>query len=120
MSKIKEGLWEEILADEETEPVCNVSTETYGEVIDEKLWHLKDKDHINPKYYQEVIPGHDFVDLMHHLLGDKTGIEAMLFGMAYKYMIRCGRKDNEVQELKKAKWYIERIIKLKEGNEGHN
>lgn len=31
-------------------------------------------------------------------------------GNAVKYIARCGKKDNEIQELEKAKWYINRRI----------
>lgn len=58
----------------------------------------------------------------------KTGLEAIdvieafnldfCLGNVVKYILRCGHKDNEVQELKKAKWYLEREIKnrLEAGN----
>lgn len=31
-------------------------------------------------------------------------------GSAVKYIVRAGKKDNEIQDLEKAKWYIEREI----------
>ena len=31
-------------------------------------------------------------------------------GNAIKYILRCGKKDESVQELKKAIWYLERKI----------
>ena len=31
-------------------------------------------------------------------------------GNAVKYILRCGKKDDAIQELKKAKWYIDREI----------
>lgn len=31
-------------------------------------------------------------------------------GNVVKYVLRCGRKDDPVQELEKAKWYLERQI----------
>jgi Protein of unknwon function (DUF3310) len=35
-------------------------------------------------------------------------------GNCVKYLCRMGKKDNELQELKKAKWYLERKIQLLE------
>jgi len=31
----------------------------------------------------------------------------------YKYLMRCGNKDQEVQELNKALWYLQALIKFK-------
>jgi hypothetical protein len=36
-------------------------------------------------------------------------------GNVAKYIARCGKKDAELQELKKAKWYLDRKIQLMEG-----
>ena len=33
-------------------------------------------------------------------------------GNAVKYIARAGKKDSIVQDLKKAKWYLERVIQL--------
>lgn len=35
-------------------------------------------------------------------------------GNTVKYILRCGKKDSELQELKKAKWYLEREISRRE------
>lgn len=35
-------------------------------------------------------------------------------GSVLKYIARCGKKDEELQELKKARWFIEREIKRME------
>lgn len=53
----------------------------------------------------------------------KNGIEAIdvieafdldfCLGNVVKYVLRCGKKDNEIQELEKAKWYLEREIKTR-------
>lgn len=41
--------------------------------------------------------------------------EAFCAGNALKYLMRAGRKtDNPVEDLKKARWYIDRLIKLYE------
>lgn len=38
-------------------------------------------------------------------------------GNAVKYIARCGKKDADLQELKKAQWYINREILNREKNE---
>lgn len=36
-------------------------------------------------------------------------------GNAIKYIARAGHKGKELEDLKKARWYIDRLIALKEG-----
>ena len=53
----------------------------------------------------------------------KTGLEAIdvieafdlnfNLGNVIKYILRCGKKDAEIQELEKAKWYLEREISIR-------
>lgn len=38
------------------------------------------------------------------------GFKAYLRGNIMKYVWRAGRKDDAVQDLKKARWYIDRLI----------
>lgn len=38
------------------------------------------------------------------------GFKAYLRGNIMKYLWRVGKKDNAVQDLKKARWYIDRLI----------
>ena len=70
-------------------------------------------DAINPKHYKNVAAGKQYMELMVDMLAGKSGVEAHLFGQVYKYLMRCGNKDQEVQELKKALWYLEALIKFK-------
>ena len=39
-------------------------------------------------------------------------------GNVIKYVLRAGHKSNELEDLEKAKWYLERIIDLKKTEEG--
>jgi hypothetical protein len=41
-------------------------------------------------------------------------------GNAVKYIARAGKKDSIVQDLKKAKWYLERVIELFEDDSTTN
>jgi len=68
---------------------------------------------INPKHYKNVAAGKQYMELMVDMLANKSGVEAHLFGQIYKYLMRCGNKDNEVQELEKALWYLNALIKYK-------
>ena len=74
-----------------------------------------EKDHINPSYYKEVVPGYQYMQIMYHVLG-REGYIAHCRGHAFKYLFRCGEKDNRLQELKKASWYLQAaVICLEEG-----
>lgn len=41
--------------------------------------------------------------------------EGFLKGNVMKYVFRCGKKDEVIQELKKAEWYLQKLIQFKEG-----
>lgn len=69
-----------------------------------EMYAEKNKEAVNhPKHYQS-----------------KTGLEAIdvieafdlnfNLGNVIKYILRCGKKDADVQELEKARWYLEREI----------
>jgi len=87
-----------------------VFAEEYNKEIDMESAKL---DHINPKHYKNVAAGKQYMELMVDMLAGKSGVEAHLFGQVYKYLMRCGNKDQEVQELNKALWYLKALIKYK-------
>lgn len=47
----------------------------------------------------------------------KDEYEGFLKGNAIKYLCRCGKKDSDLQELKKASWYLNKLIESKGENE---
>jgi len=57
----------------------------------------------NPKHYNQHAKGIECIDV----------IEDYPFniGNAIKYLWRCGLKGDEIEDLKKAEWYIKREIK---------
>ena len=64
---------------------------------------MKNVDH--PSHYQSA-SGLEVIDVI-----EAFGLGFSL-GNAVKYICRCGKKtDNEIQELEKAKWYLEHEIK---------
>ena len=46
--------------------------------------------------------------------------KGFLRGNCLKYLCRLGKKDEEVQELKKAKWYLEKLIETYEKEKQNN
>ena len=67
-------------------------------------------DKINPKHYQSHPSGIECIDITEHM--------GFLDGNAIKYIWRAGLKGNKVQDLKKAIWYIEKLIE-KDTQESH-
>lgn len=75
-----------------------------------------EKDHINPSHYQAlmVVPAGDIVvelqwleHLQYHAhFRDPAVFKGAVEMQARKYMDRCGGKDAELQEMKKAIWYL--------------
>lgn len=60
------------------------------------------KDAINPSHYKNHPSGVECIEVTEHFNFNK--------GNAMKYIWRAGEKDDEIQDLEKAKWYIEREI----------
>jgi hypothetical protein len=59
---------------------------------------------INPKHYQGIIGNYQYIECMEFVLGVE-GLKAHLTGQIYKYMMRIGKKDAELQEIRKVVWY---------------
>jgi len=87
----------------------NRRNKEYNKQIDD----MNKEDAINPPHYKNVAAGKQYMELMVDMLAGKTGVEAHLFGQVYKYLMRCGNKDDELQELRKADWYLDALIQYK-------
>lgn len=57
---------------------------------------------VNPQHYQGFTGGVQPVDIAEHL--------SFNLGNALKYISRAGRKGDAVEDLSKARWYIDREI----------
>jgi hypothetical protein len=84
-------------------------------------------DAINPKHYQGVlvIPAErvtaltlpdgsislQYIEVMEFMMTEEE-FKGHLKGQAWKYMLRLGGKDDEVQELAKSNWYINYLQKF--------
>jgi hypothetical protein len=97
----------------EREEINKGWSEVFGKEYNKEIDMHENKDHINPKHYKNVAAGKQYMELMVDMLAGKSGVEAHLFGQVYKYLMRCGNKDQEVQELNKALWYLQALIKYK-------
>jgi hypothetical protein len=95
----------------------NFNTEKPEKTMMEKILDAsaeKNKDAINPSHYKDIVPGYQYMEMMVYMLKGLDGVESHLLGQVYKYLMRCGKKDEELQELKKAKWYLDALVKYHE------
>lgn len=81
------------------------------------------KEMVNhPAHYQSET-GLEVIDVMEAFTFDLKGAEAIATSNVIKYICRWKQK-NGVQDLEKAKWYLERLInhvkKLEEENKPHD
>lgn len=72
----------------------------------------------HPPHYQSE-NGIEVIDVIEAFTADLTGIEAVCTGNALKYICRW-KKKNGLEDLKKTKWYLERLIKHVEKLENKN
>ena len=65
------------------------------------------KDYINPDHYKT-----GGIETIEYMKAKSTPEEfkGHLRLTALKYLSRYGQKDDELQELKKAKWYLDRLV----------
>lgn len=66
-------------------------------------------DAINPQHYQGFSNGAQPIDIAEHV--------GFNLGNTIKYCARAGRKDNRLQDLKKALYYLQREIQREESNQ---
>ena len=59
---------------------------------------------INPSHYQGIVGNYQYIECMEFILGYQ-GLKAHLLGQIYKYLMRMGKKDDELQETRKVVWY---------------
>lgn len=73
---------------------------------------MENKEAVNhPKHYGGDTP-YECIKVLKAWMSEEA-YEGFLRGNAIKYLCRVGKKDEEVQELKKAKWYLEKLIEEK-------
>ena len=63
----------------------------------------------HPAHYQ-TNKGIEAIDVMEAFTEDMKGSDAVLTATILKYLLRW-KKKNGLEDLKKAKWYLERLIK---------
>ena len=77
------------------------------------------KESINHPDHYVSKSGMEVIDIIEEFTSDLTGVEAFDAGNAIKYILRWHKK-NGLEDLKKAKWYIEDLIDIYELKEMDN
>lgn len=73
-------------------------------------------DNINhPAHYTQG--GIECIDAIEAAVSELSGIDAVCTGNAIKYLWRWKQK-NGIEDLKKARWYINRLIEREKRNDG--
>jgi len=68
----------------------------------------KENDAVNPAYYKAHPSGVECIKVTEHM--------NFCLGNAVKYIWRAGLKDDAIQDLEKAVWYIKREIERRQNN----
>ena len=67
-------------------------------------------DHISPKHYKDYCDGLEWIETQQYTSKD---FQAAILMQIDKYLARLGGKDEELQELRKAKWYLDFLVAWK-------
>ena len=68
------------------------------------MGEIDDNDAINPNHYKSHPSGIQCIEISKHLSG--------CLAQAFQYVWRCGKKDDPIQELKKALWFIDAELSI--------
>lgn len=78
----------------------------------------KEGDNVNhPAHYASASNGIECIDAIEAATEDLNGLEAVCTANVLKYIWRWKRK-NGIEDLKKARWYLEKLIEKLEENDG--
>lgn len=82
---------------------------TYAEVVEVAKQIKADRDNVHaPPHY--TAGGIECIDYLKAKLS-REEFKGFLRGNVVKYLSRAGLKSNELEDLKKAAWYLERLIR---------
>lgn len=78
----------------------------------------KNDDNVNHPAHYKAQNGMEAIDVIEAFAQSLTGTEAVCTGNALKYLLRWKQK-NGVEDLKKARWYLDRLITHMETKDDH-
>ena len=97
-----------------------MKTKSYAEEQLEHAIAMKNKkDMVNHPNHYQTESGLETIDVIETFCDDLKGIEAFCTGNAIKYLCRWNKK-NGIEDLRKAEWYLQRLIRHMELVEAKN
>lgn len=102
------------------DPMCITCLSSDEPTIKPAHWIPKDKSDMvnNPQHYQSE-NGLEVIDVIEAFTAELKGIDAVCTANAIKYICRWNKK-NGIEDLKKAEWYLQRLIRHRELEEAKN
>lgn len=96
------------------DPMCNTCLSSDDPTIKPAHWIPDDKPDMvnNPQHYQSE-NGLEVIDVIEAFTAELKGINAVCTANAIKYICRWNKK-NGIEDLKKAEWYLQRLIRHRE------
>lgn len=73
---------------------------------------MTEYDNVNHPYHY-ANSGIECIDVMENIFGSDK-VQSFCLCNAFKYIFRCMHKNNTIEDLKKADWYIKKFIELNE------
>lgn len=70
---------------------------------------MDQNDNVNHPQHYKAANGLEAIDVIEAFTADLSGFEATHTGNALKYLLRWKHK-NGLEDLKKARWYLDRLI----------
>lgn len=84
--------------------------------MNKEVYESENKMVSHPSHYQ-LKNGLEVIDVIEAFTEGLKGIDAVDIGNAIKYLGRLGKKDNPIQEVEKAIWYLtDYVNRNKEGD----
>lgn len=68
----------------------------------------------HPSHYISPSGRMEVIDVIENFTSDLQGMDAICTANAIKYILRWAHKDHPVEDLKKARWYINKLIDILE------
>lgn len=93
--------------------ICNISPDDPDVVPSQWIGKTETVNH--PSHYQ-TSSGLEAIDVIEAFCDGLNGVESFCTGNALKYLCRWNSK-NGLEDLKKAQWYINKLIDIKEEKE---
>lgn len=79
-----------------------------SDLVKQVIADLKNGDPVNhPAHYQGAV---ECIDAIAVAVEDLQGMDAVLTGNAIKYLWRWRKKGKPLEDLKKARWYLDALI----------